>query len=125
MLITLDVMKDKNQPVPCGELADGAFECQPVNSPRQGRVGRAKASSGAFISSGFHGFIQRDQGQALSTQMHEHHVDCEPVQPGRKGRVAAKGGNFAVQLAAGDENGPPLPQRIRHWAERLASASLV
>jgi rhamnulokinase len=34
-------------------------------------------------------------------------------------------GNFAVQLAAGDENGPPLPQRIRHWAERLASASLV
>jgi hypothetical protein len=31
-------------------------------------------------------------------QLHQHHIDGQPVQPGGKRRVAAEGGNLAVQL---------------------------
>jgi hypothetical protein len=46
-------------------------------------------------------FIKRNKRQTLSAKTHKHDIDCQPVQPGRKGRVATEGGNLAVQLKEG------------------------
>ena len=101
MLESLDIVKDKDESVAGWKAGDGTLQGEPVNRAGEEGVRGAETAPRAIIGRRVHGLIERNQVEALAPQLHENDIDRQPVQPRRKGRVAAEGGDFAVQLQEG------------------------
>jgi len=98
VLVTFNVVQNEDEPVTGGKIGHRAFQRQPVNGAGQGQIGSPKAPPRISLRCGFHGFIHRHERQPFLSQMHQHYIDRQSVQPGGKRGVAAERGNLAVQL---------------------------
>ena len=98
MLIALDVVEDKDEPIASGQIGDCALESEAVDGACQVQIRAPKTASGTFLGSRVHGFIERNERQALSSEVHQDDIDSEPMHPGGERRIAAESGNFPVQL---------------------------
>ena len=97
MLVTFNVVKDKNEPVTSRQIGDGAFKGQPVDGAAQGQVGSApKLRPGLSSGTGSIASSSEIRLRPLLAQLHQHHVDRQPMQPGGEGGVAAESCNLAV-----------------------------
>ena len=98
MLVALNVVQNKNQPVAGRQIVDRPLQRQPVNSAGKGQIRSAKAASRAVLPEPAPSPHPAKSAKPLLAQLHQHDIDGQPVQPGGKGRVAPERRNLPVQL---------------------------
>ncbi len=99
VLVAVHIVEQEHLPVAGGKLLDGVFQCNAVDGAHQQRVLLADFALGAFAGLvGVDGFVERNLRQLLLAQVHQHHVHRQPMQPGRKRRLAAESLNLAEEL---------------------------
>src|SRR6266481_6118312 len=93
-----NIAQYEDNPVPWRQAFNGPLQIHPVNRPCQHVVTGPNVFPGPIFMLRLQGFVQRNFRQPLFPQVHQYHVYRQPVQPGRKSRLSAKGGDLAVEL---------------------------
>src|SRR6266404_6572297 len=91
MLVALDVVQFKDQPVAGGQLRDSALQADAVDRAIERRVIAANLSEGLRVRiREFHHALERHLRRRLAAKAHEHQVYGHAMQPSRKSRFSAK-----------------------------------
>src|SRR5579859_6929052 len=99
VLVTLNVVQNKDGAIPWRKLLDGTLEIDTIDGPTEPQIRSSHIlARPAAVLIGLGGFLQGGDRKSLFPEAHEHDVDGHAMQPGGKGRLAAKGGNLAEQL---------------------------
>jgi hypothetical protein len=90
MFVPLQIVQDEHDPVPGGKPQNRAFQSNPLSCVAQADVlGRESLSASDFLLITVGVVIGVRHGVCLAaTEVHKHFIHCDPVQPGRKQRVA-------------------------------------
>ncbi len=91
VLVALDVVQFKDQPVADGQLRDSALQADSVDRAIERRVIATNLSEGLRIRIGeFHHALEWNLRGRLTAQAHEHQVYSHAMQPSGKSRLSAK-----------------------------------
>ncbi len=97
MLVAFDFVQQEDGPVPSRQISDCAVQRNAVH-----RSGQTPIAAAAFTAD--HGrimarrFVEGNLLQGLLSEMHQHGIHCDAIEPCGQGRVAFKGGEFSEYL---------------------------
>src|SRR5258708_6165497 len=95
VLIALNVVEFKDQPVAGGQLRDGALQADAVDRAIERRVIAANLSEGLRVRiRKFHHALEWHLRRRLAAKAHEHQVYGHAMQPSRESRLSAKQVDF-------------------------------
>jgi len=98
MLDPLHFVQIKNLPAALGKFLDGAMQGKPIDSSGEIQISCANIAFQRWRL-GRNWLVQGEQRRRFAApQLHEHRVHCNPVEPSRKGRIAAKRIDIAKHL---------------------------
>jgi len=99
VLVTVNIVENKNRFEPRWKLIDGPLEIDTINGASQPEVGPAEFVArriGLLVVFGV--FLERNFGMLLPAKLHQNDVRGHPVQPGREAGFSAKCLDLAVRL---------------------------
>ena len=98
MIITVCVVKEQGSAIALRKPTYRLSEVDAVNRSRQpGVLGAVFVPDRLLLATAVR-VIQGDLRQAFLAQMHQNHVEHQPMKPSRKRRFAAEGGNSTEEL---------------------------
>src|SRR5208337_33599 len=101
VLVAFYIVQHKYDTVPWRQTLDGALQVHAIEGTGQYIVTSSHVLPRPIFLLRLQRFLQRHFGQAFLAQMHKHHVHRQPMQPGRKCRLATEGCDFPKQLQEG------------------------